>query len=105
MPASVYISRKELRQLFEKQGFPERIKKGQVSERIVASAPPAAKSTFLPEGTLSQRVAYIDGRGQQCAIVHRFKKPDGTLGGSGMPDPKEVMVDGVLYKADPNDRS
>lgn len=100
----MYIGRRELRQLFNEQGFAEKIRRGVVSERILASAPPAAASRF-PDGTLSQRVAYIDGAGQQCAVIHRFRLPNGTLGGSGLPDPKELLVDGVLYKADPADRT
>lgn len=75
-----------------------------MSERVLASSPPAAASSF-PAGTLSQRLAYINSAGHQCAVVHRFRLPDGRLGGSGLPDPKELLVDGVLYKADPNEHA
>lgn len=99
----MYISRRELRQLFNQQGFAERISRGEVSERVIASAAPAV-GMKLPAGTLSQRVAYLDGTGRQCAVVHRFQLPDGRLGASGLPDPKELLIDDVLYKADPSDR-
>jgi len=104
MPQPVYIGRRELRELFNEQDFTDKIRRGVVSERLLASSPPAAASKF-PHGTLSQRIAYIDGTGRQCAVIHRFKLPDGSLGGSGLPDPKELLVNGILYKADPADRT
>lgn len=51
-------------------------------------------------GTVSQRVEYWDtvqGRLVKIATVHRYVRPDGTLGASGLPDPKRVLHDGVLY--------
>jgi hypothetical protein len=104
MPSPVYISKLALRKLFNEQNFPERIRRGEISERVIASARPVVSSRF-PEGTCSQRVAYIDGRGRQCAVVHRFLLPDGHLGASRQPDPKELLVDDVLYRADPTDTS
>jgi hypothetical protein len=50
-----------------------------------------------PHGTLSQIVIYIDASDLQVALVHQYLRPDGTLGGSGRPDPKKVLTDGVLY--------
>jgi hypothetical protein len=103
MPPLVYLSRRELRELFNRQDFAGKLRRGLIRERLLASSPPFAGSDF-PNGTLSERVAYIDGSGQQCAIIHRFKLPDGKLGASGLPDPKELLLDGTLYKADPDDR-
>jgi hypothetical protein len=53
--------------------------------------------------TKSQIVAYINSNGQQVALVHQYLKPDGTLGGSCKPDPKELLLGGVLYKIDYGD--
>ena len=49
-----------------------------------------------PVGTRSQMVAYFDDV-RKVALVHRYLRPDGTDGASGMPDPKELLDDGVLY--------
>ncbi len=52
-----------------------------------------------PPGTRSQMVAYLDAAGQRIALVHQYLRPDGTIGGSGRPDPKELFDDGILYYA------
>ena len=31
------------------------------------------------------------------AEVHQYVRPDGSLGGSGLPDPKRLYKDGILY--------
>jgi hypothetical protein len=31
-------------------------------------------------------------------MVHQYLRPDGTLGASGLPDPKLVVHEGVVYK-------
>lgn len=49
-----------------------------------------------PEGTLSQIVAYEDSS-NRIVLVHRYLRPDGTIGASGRPDPKELFEDGILY--------
>jgi hypothetical protein len=50
-----------------------------------------------PPCTHSQLMAYFDQQGRQVAIVHQFRRSDGSLGGEGRPDPKELLHDGVLY--------
>jgi len=45
-------------------------------------------------------MAYFNEQGRQVAIVHQFRRPDGSLGGDGLPDPKELLHDGVLYILD-----
>jgi hypothetical protein len=92
----VYVTADELRQHFNSQGFTEKIRIGAVSVRIEKewAAPP---HLGFPEGTKSQRVAYIGGNGQLVAVVHQYRRPDGSLAASGLPDPKRVVVGDVLY--------
>ena len=41
---------------------------------------------------------YYDERGNKIAIVHQMLLPDGTIGGSGRPEPKVLWVGGeILY--------
>jgi hypothetical protein len=42
-------------------------------------------------------VAYIDQNGREVALVHQYVRSDGSLGASGMPDPKRLFENGVLY--------
>ena len=34
----------------------------------------------------------------KIATCHRYLRPDGSLGASGLPDPKQVFHDGILYR-------
>jgi hypothetical protein len=38
-------------------------------------------------------VLYVTPHGQPVALLHQYKRPDGTLGGSGLPDPKVVVTE------------
>jgi hypothetical protein len=52
-----------------------------------------------PPGSLSQFVEYVDPvTGAVLAQVHRYLLTDGSLGASGHPDPKTVVIQGVVYK-------
>jgi hypothetical protein len=59
---------------------------------------PAPPSSKLPLCTLSQTLAYFDEKNQEIARVHQYKRPNGELGGSGRPDPKRLLIDGIIYK-------
>ena len=54
---------------------------------VVAKEWLAPVSARQPTGTMSQRVRYFKD-GEQVAIVHQYVQPDGSMGGSGLPDPK-----------------
>lgn len=58
------------------------------------SEEPPQKGSGEPPGTLSQIVAYLDSKGRQVAVVHQYLKRDGSIGGSGRPDPKKVFYKG-----------
>jgi len=42
-------------------------------------------------------VFYLDA-GLEVARVHQYLRTDGTLGASGLPDPKAVLENGILYR-------
>lgn len=51
-----------------------------------------------PPGTQSQIVYYYNDKNQPVAIVHQYLRPDGTIGASGLPDPKRVFLsDRIIY--------
>jgi hypothetical protein len=52
-----------------------------------------------PPGTRSQVIRYVDPTGQWIVEVHRYLRPDGTLGAGGRPDPKRLRLAGVIYVA------
>src|ERR1700680_3669842 len=58
-------------------------------QETVEKSRAVSERSHEPPGTLSQTVRYANDRGA-IAVVHRYLRPDGTLGASQMPDPKSV---------------
>jgi hypothetical protein len=65
--------------------------------RTVADRHPAAPWAAQPVCTRSQMVEYLDADGAGVALVHQYRRRDGSLGASGRPDPKWVVVAGVRH--------
>jgi hypothetical protein len=96
-PNLQYVSAEELRKLFNENRYDQLVNPHAVlTEKLIREGKAAPDSGQQP-GTRSQVIAYLDGNGKQVAIVHQYVRPDGTLGGSGRPDPKKLLHNGVLY--------
>ncbi len=50
-----------------------------------------------PPCTRSQLLIYWTGQREPIALVHRYLRPDGSLGAGGQPDPKRVVVGDIVY--------
>lgn len=86
-----------LRQVFNEGRYYERVCSNELLATVETShpAPPAAGQ---PPGTVSEMVAYHDNGFRRLALVHQYRRPDGSLGGSGRPDPKRLLLDNeILY--------
>src|ERR1022692_4504349 len=92
----IRISENELRGKFNgnEGGYPAR--RASLKVRRVYDEPASPMSKQEP-GTRSIVDSYYDDDDRKVMTLHYFLKPDGTLGGSGRPDPKELMVDGIMY--------
>jgi hypothetical protein len=98
----VYVSKQRIRALFNEGKYWTRARGREFTlEYLYNKRAPARAGQ--PRGTKSQIIAYINSNGDQIALVHQYLKPDGTLGGSGKPDPKELLEGQVLYKIDYGD--
>ncbi len=95
-PRRINVSAETLRELFNESGYWELAKEGRLLEKLYSEAPPRKRSGE-PPGTLSQIVAYLDSQGRQVAIVHQYLRKDGSIGGSGRPDPKKMFYRGNIY--------
>jgi hypothetical protein len=95
-PPRINVQAETLRTIFNDSGYWELAKQGELLEKLYSEAQPQ-KSAGEPPGTLSQIVAYLDPQGRQVAIVHQYLRKDGTLGGSGRPDPKKIFYQGNIY--------
>ncbi len=91
------VSCAELCRMFNENRYAERARVGEFMVRVTRDGHPSPERSGEPDCTRSQILAYFDGNGQKVALVHQYLRPDGSLGGSGMQDPKVLYVDGVLY--------
>jgi hypothetical protein len=41
-------------------------------------------------------VAYFTLTLERVALVHEYRLPDGTIGASGRPDPKRILLEGEI---------
>ncbi len=85
----------QLRDLFNAVYVP-RIDDGRLKQRVVEDSHPSPERSGEPYCTWSQTVAYSDREGNTVVRAHRYLRPDGTLGASGLPDPKSILHEGWL---------
>ena len=93
----VRVSEWRLRRRFNRGRYYERVLSGQLTTRMKQTHPSrtAANEPFC---TWTQEVFYIDSANQEIARVHQYLRPDGTLGASGLPDPKMLVENGIAYR-------
>jgi hypothetical protein len=71
--------------------------RGELRSIVMQEKHPSPQPAREPFCTRSQMAAYVDSEGIEVARVHQYLRPDGTIGGSGKPDPKRLLHDGVIY--------
>ncbi len=94
------VNAEVLRKLFNDSGYLEQYQNGQLQSTLRKSKHPSAPRAKEPFCTQSQYITYVNKDGDKVAGAHQYLRPDGSLGASGRPDPKEVLIDGVLYILD-----
>lgn len=94
------VSARELCKLFNEGRYWEQVKEGTLQPVLKKNKHPSSTRANEPFCTRSQYIIYIDANGKKVAGVHQYLRADGQLGASGRPDPKELLVDGVLYVLD-----
>lgn len=92
-----YTSAAEVRRIFNEGRYWERRQRGELAEHILKDRIPTPPAAGEPRGTRSQYIAYLDEDGDEVARVHQYLRPDGSLGGSGRPDPKFVVAGQAAY--------
>jgi hypothetical protein len=84
----------ELRRLFNNYVLP-RAHRGEFRIEIVSDGVPSPRIPE-PPGTRSQKAEYWLGD-ERYALVHYYLRPDGSIGQSGLPDPKNICHDGQRH--------
>lgn len=86
-----------IRQLFN-ENYLENINSGELTSKIIRSSHLQDPSRIgEPYCTHSQMVYYRTKDNKPAAIVHRYLRNDGTIGASGIPDPKKIYLSGQIY--------
>jgi hypothetical protein len=89
----------EIRAAFNAGRYDERAAGGEFDVTIVWDRAANPQQTNEPPGTRSQILLYESGL-NAVALVHQYLRPDGSLGGSGRPDPKVLALpDGRVIRA------
>lgn len=63
-----------------------------MSLKVLKTHHPSRPKAREPKCTESQMVMYETTAGQAVAMAHRYMRRDGTLGASGLPDPKRLYL-------------
>lgn len=50
-------------------------------------------------------VRFVNRHGLRECLVHLYYLPDGKMGASGKPDPKEILDDEAIYRLYAEDRT
>lgn len=87
-----WVAPNELRSVFNSLGYYTRLQAGELAAYVKRSSHLADPPPGEPECTHSQIVYCYDLDGEPLAIVHQCRRPDGSLGGSGLPDPKRLFL-------------
>jgi len=83
--------------MFNDGGFLEQVNSGILRAVLMTEKHPSPLKSGHPLCTLSQTLAYFDSHNQEVARVHQYKRQDRSIGGSGRPDPKRLLIDGIWY--------
>lgn len=95
-----------MQERFNRGKYWERMKNGEFRPVVLEEGRPQKEvADKEPLGTVSQMISYRDSNDDEVVRVHQYLRPDGTIGASGLPDPKRLVEDGVLYRLTKKNKS
>lgn len=96
-----YVSADTIRHAFNQRKICELAQSGELKVDIRVNKHLKVPPPGEPYCTRSQFLVYRDLNENYVAGAHQYLRPDGTLGGSGKPDPKWLVVEGMELKYKP----
>jgi len=88
-----WVTEEIIRQDFNDRHLYDKVKSGELTSIIKRSSHPSTAPPGEPVCTWSQIVIYYTRSGEPVAVVHQYLRPDGTIGASGLPDPKRLFLE------------
>ena len=96
-PPSVEVTQQELNRIYNAGAYAELIRAGDLLLEVKRSGHPAPERSGLPSCTRSQILRVYDKTYARIAVLHQYLLPNGSIGASGRPEPKALLIDGTLY--------
>ncbi len=87
----------ELRRIFRESNILDRMRSGELRQVLSRDDHPAPPASGQPFCTRSQILSFFDADDNKIVVLHQYKRPDGSLGGSGRPDPKRLLIGRTIY--------
>ena len=97
-PPSRRVNQAEMRELFNHGGYLARLEAGELTSELERSSHPDEPPFDFPHCTRSETYRYVDSAGVEIVLVHQYTLPDDSIGASGVPDPKRLYHDGIIYR-------
>lgn len=101
--STIRVSSTKIVQIFNDSQHSAAIANGEyrrevVKEEVLKGATCDAKA--FPRGTRSLYIRYYDADGNWVVGMHMYLLPDGSIGASGLEDPKHVVIDDTIFEYD-----
>jgi hypothetical protein len=87
-----WVSPETIRRAFNEGRYYERLQTGCLHAYLKRHSHCKRPPPGEPICTHSQILVYYDRHNQPVVVVHQYLRPDQTLGASGQPDPKWLIV-------------
>jgi len=94
----IRIDEWEMRRIFNEGDYQGKVLAGQLIEKIRRDTHPSRTEAEEPYCTRTQEISYVDADDREIVRVHQYMRTDGTLGASGLPDPKRILVGEIMYR-------
>jgi type I site-specific restriction-modification system R (restriction) subunit len=92
------VSKREMQELCQKHQLLEKINNKELKPVLLKERHANPLKSGQVFCTYSQLVSFQDSSRNEVMKAHQYKKPNGSLGASKMPDPVWLFIDGVIYK-------
>ena len=96
-----YVTALSICKIFNKSQYPNMLSNNELAaEYIRSSHLQNPEKVGEPWCTHSQMIRYYNKNREWVVEVHQYLRKDGSIGASGLPEPKRLRIGNVIYIAD-----